>query len=57
MEDRVSRTQFQYSLEDADREGAGDWVPRVCGEIAVAAGTDGCGERSAGAGAAGAVGD
>jgi multidrug efflux pump len=28
VEDRVSRTQFQYSLEDADARELGIWVPR-----------------------------
>ena len=28
VEDRVSRTQFQYSLEDADAKELGVWVPR-----------------------------
>jgi multidrug efflux pump len=28
VEDRVSRTQFQYSLEDADGAELADWVPR-----------------------------
>jgi multidrug efflux pump len=28
VEDRVSRTQFQYSLEDADPKELADWVPR-----------------------------
>ncbi|HEY6348911.1 MAG TPA: multidrug efflux RND transporter permease subunit [Candidatus Angelobacter sp.] len=29
VEDRVSRTQFQYSLEDADANELNDWVPRI----------------------------
>ncbi|HYY25387.1 MAG TPA: efflux RND transporter permease subunit, partial [Candidatus Udaeobacter sp.] len=29
VEDRVSRTQFQYSLEDADPRELGVWVPRL----------------------------
>jgi multidrug efflux pump len=29
VEDRVSRTQFQYSLEDADAKELGVWVPRL----------------------------
>ncbi|MGH9550784.1 MAG: efflux RND transporter permease subunit, partial [Terriglobales bacterium] len=29
VEDRVSRTQFQYSLEDADARELGVWVPRL----------------------------
>src|SRR5262249_29135872 len=28
VEDRVSRTQFQYSLEDADPKELGEWVPK-----------------------------
>ncbi|HEY3269606.1 MAG TPA: MdtB/MuxB family multidrug efflux RND transporter permease subunit [Geothrix sp.] len=28
VEDRVSRTQYQYSLEDADPKELGEWVPR-----------------------------
>ena len=29
VEDRVSRTQYQYSLEDASAKELGYWVPRV----------------------------
>jgi len=29
VEDRVSRTQFQYSLEDADARELGEWAPRL----------------------------
>jgi multidrug efflux pump len=29
VEDRVSRTQFQYSLEDADTSELAEWVPRL----------------------------
>jgi len=29
VEDRVSRTQFQYSLEDADASELNDWAPRI----------------------------
>jgi len=28
VEDRVSRTQYQYTLEDADAKELGEWVPR-----------------------------
>ncbi|MEO8432814.1 MAG: efflux RND transporter permease subunit [Acidobacteriota bacterium] len=28
VEDRVSRTQYQYSLEDADAKELGEWVPK-----------------------------
>jgi multidrug efflux pump len=33
VEDRVSRTQFQYSLEDADAKELGYWVPRFMEKI------------------------
>ena len=33
VEDRVSRTQFQYSLEDADPRELGLWVPRFLKEL------------------------
>jgi multidrug efflux pump len=29
VDDRVSRTQFQYSLEDSDAKELGDWAPRL----------------------------
>ena len=29
VEDRVSRTQFQYSIEDADAKELADWAPRM----------------------------
>src|SRR5207249_9844168 len=29
VEDRVSRTQFQYSLEDADARELAEWAPRL----------------------------
>jgi multidrug efflux pump len=29
VEDRVSRTQYQYTLEDADAKELGEWVPRI----------------------------
>ena len=32
VEDRVSRTQYQYSLEDPDAEELNDWVPTLVGE-------------------------
>ena len=34
VEDRVSRTQFQYSMEDTDAEGAFDLVAEVAGQAA-----------------------
>ena len=34
VEDRVSRTQFQYSLEDADAAELNDWAPRIVNKLA-----------------------
>ena len=34
VEDRVSRTQFQYSLEDADAKELAVWVPRFLEKLA-----------------------
>ncbi len=34
VEDRVSRTQFQYSLEDPDPKELGIWVPRMVDKLA-----------------------
>jgi multidrug efflux pump len=33
VEDRVSRTQFQYSLEDADANELNDWATRIVGKL------------------------
>jgi len=33
VEDRVSRTQFQYSLEDVDAKELGYWVPRLMDKL------------------------
>ncbi|HTL99010.1 MAG TPA: efflux RND transporter permease subunit, partial [Holophagaceae bacterium] len=33
VEDRVSRTQYQYSLEDADGKELGEWVPRIVAKL------------------------
>src|SRR5712672_2192914 len=33
VEDRVSRTQFQYSLEDVDAKELGHWVPRFMDKL------------------------
>ena len=33
VEDRVSRTQFQYSLEDADPKELATWVPRFLAKL------------------------
>src|SRR5206468_5198105 len=34
VEDRVSRTQFQYSLEDPDAKELGVWVPKMVEKLA-----------------------
>ncbi len=33
VENRVSRTQFQYSLEDADSRELAEWAPRLLGKL------------------------
>ncbi len=33
IEDRVSRTQYQYSIEDADAKELADWAPRLATKI------------------------
>ena len=33
VETRVSRTQYQYSLEDPDAEELGEWVPKFVDEL------------------------
>ncbi|MBK8794569.1 MAG: MdtB/MuxB family multidrug efflux RND transporter permease subunit [Holophaga sp.] len=33
VEDRVSRTQYQYSMEDADPKELGEWVPRFVSRL------------------------
>jgi multidrug efflux pump len=33
VEDRVSRTQFQYSLEDADSKELGEWAPKFIAKL------------------------
>ena len=33
VEDRISRTQYQYSLEDADPQELGTWVPRFVARL------------------------
>ena len=33
VEDRVSRTQFQYSLEDADAQELTQWVPKLVDKL------------------------
>src|SRR5262245_27504011 len=38
VDDRVSRTQFQYSLEDADAKELGVWAPRLVDRLSAAPG-------------------
>ncbi|HVN20497.1 MAG TPA: efflux RND transporter permease subunit, partial [Dongiaceae bacterium] len=33
VEDRVSRTQFQYSIEDADAQELADWTPKLVAKL------------------------
>ena len=33
VEDRVSRTQYQYSMEDADAQELSVWAPKLVGEL------------------------
>ena len=50
VEDRVSRTQFQYSLEDADARELNEWAPRLVAELDSAAPVARRRERSADSG-------
>ena len=34
VEDRVSRTQFQYSIEDADAQELAQWTPKLVDQAA-----------------------
>ena len=56
VEDRVSRTQFQYTLEDPNADELNTYAPQDAGEAAEAAGIARRGQRSAGAGLAGQAG-
>ena len=33
VEDRVSRTQFQYSMEDADAQELAQWTPKLVAKL------------------------
>ena len=55
VEDRVSRTQFQYSLEDPDAKELAEWVPRFVEQAASASAAARRGERPAERGLAGAA--
>ena len=45
VEDRVSRTQYQYSLEDPDPKELAEWAPQIHREAARPARTPRCGYR------------
>ena len=51
VEDRVSRTQFQYTLEDPNVDELNTFAPNA-GEAELTAGVARCGQRPAGSGAA-----
>ena len=47
VEDRISRTQYQYALDAPDKALLDTWVPRLVDKMKAAARTAQCGERSA----------
>ena len=53
IEDRVSRTQFQFILEDPNADTLGEWVPRLVDAAAARAAPAGRRQRPAGSRAAG----
>ena len=57
VEDRVSRTQYQYTLEDADPKELSRWAPALGRGITEASGVARCQQRSAGPGPGFAAGD
>ena len=57
VEDRVSRTQYQFSLEDADPKELRSWTSQADGEAEDAAGVARCRHRPAEPGGAGQPGD
>ena len=57
IEDRVSRTQYQYSIEDADANELSDWAPRLEDKLGEAAAIARRRERRAGSWAPGQPGD
>ena len=52
VEDRVSRTQYQYTLEDPDQNELNMWTARFVDQAEADSGTARCGHRSANAGLA-----
>ncbi len=57
IEDRVSRTQYQFSLSSSDAELLSLWSGRLVEALAQQAELDRCGQRPAGQGFAGLPGD
>ena len=47
VEDRVSRTQFQYSIEDADAQELAQWTPKLVDKLRACAGAARCGHGPA----------
>jgi multidrug efflux pump len=47
VDDRVSRTQYQYTLEDPDANELNDWTNRFVAKTEILAGTRGCCNRPA----------
>ena len=53
VEDRISRTQFQYTMEDADGKELADWAPKLFDKLNGFAPIARCGQRPAGSRVAG----
>ena len=47
VEDRVSRTQFQYSIEDADAQELAQWTPKLVDKLQTLPAVARCGHRPA----------
>ena len=47
IDSRISRTQFQYILQDADAAELADWTPKLVQKLGATAATERCGKRSA----------
>ena len=47
VDDRVSRTQYQYTLEDPDSNELNEWTNKFVDEAEATAGAGGCGDRPA----------
>ena len=57
VEDRVSRTQFQYTLEDANADELNTWTKKLVDKLRTIAGVERCSNRSTNARVAGKAGD